>query len=193
MSSNQSQQTTASQEGAAVKTNKTRRVLRWIGYGIAIAVLVFLLVIFIALCVDKYRNKSPIPSAFGFAALTVETGSMSGTINEGDVIIIQRQEEYHIGDVITFLPDGDTIPTTHRIIGIDGDRYLTKGDYNNAADGQYITHDKVYGKVQLVIPKLGLFVSWVKEQGWIYIIAAVLVVALGVFLIKHFFPKQSKR
>ena len=173
-------------------TDKTKKILRWVGYGFAIAVLVFLLVIVISLCVDKYVKKSAAPKALGCATLVIKTGSMSGTFEIGDVVIITGKKEYKIGDIITFLPEGDTIPTTHRIVRIDGDKIYTKGDNNNAEDSGYITQDQIYGEVKVVIPKLGLFVWWVRdEMGWLYLVGAVLVVVIGVYIIKNFLPNGN--
>lgn len=174
--------------------SNTKKTVKWICYGLAIAILVFLLVIVICLCVDKYVKKSAAPAVFGCSTLVIKTGSMSGTFEIGDVIIIKNQKEYKIGDVVTFLPEGDTIPTTHRIVRMDGEKFYTKGDNNNAEDGGYITADQIYGKVKIVIPKLGLFVWWMRdEMGWLYLVGAVLVVVIGVYIIKNFLPKGNKQ
>ena len=167
------------------KNSKTKRIVRWVFTGVGIAVVAFLLVVLIMLAVDKFVKKSPVTSLFGVSFLTVSTGSMSGTIEEGDIVIIEEADEYKVGDIITFLPENATIPTTHRIIRIDGDLFYTKGDANDSDDVRPITVDKVFGKVTGRIRYVGAFFTWVaNEYGWVYIVGAVLVVAAGSILLK---------
>lgn len=159
-----------------------RITLRCIGY----FVLALLVVIVVWMLVDKYIKKSPAPGAFGFSPLIVATGSMSGTIEAGDMIIIHAQKEYKTGDIVTFLPEGDTIPTTHRIIGITDEGYFrTKGDANNAADKTPISQDMILGEVVLVIPGIGMFFQWIATGGgWIFVVAAILIVGVGIYLLR---------
>ena len=123
------------------------------------------------IAIDKLVNKSPVPSLFGHSFLTVQTGSMAGTIDEGDLIIITKTKDYRVGDIICFLPDGDKIPTTHRIIRINDGNYFTKGDANNAADPNPVKVENILGEVASVVPHVGLFFGWVANDfGWIYIV-----------------------
>ena len=121
---------------------------------------------------------------FGYASLTVETGSMEGTIDIGDMIIIKKQKEYKIGDIVTYLHEGDKIPTTHRIINYNSDgTFVTKGDSNNSKDPEAVTNDIILGEVIKVIPNVGIFAAWVQSEGWIYIVAALAILGLGLFII----------
>lgn len=110
-----------------------KKIIWWI----FIVAFAFVAVVASWLCIDKFIRKSPVPTFCGYALLTIETGSMSGTFEIGDMILIKDTNDYKIGDIITFLPEGDTIPTTHRIInyGEDG-TFVTKGDANNTKDGR---------------------------------------------------------
>lgn len=122
----------------------------------------------------------------GYSSLVVETGSMSGTIEEGDVIIIKDTGDYKIGDIITFFKEGEKIPTTHRIVNIDDDGgFVTRGDANNSEDIHNVYEDEICGEVVLTMHKLGLLIGWVgKGGGYIYILGFLLIVGLGIFLIK---------
>ena len=155
-------------------------------------VIVFLLFVAITLAVDKFVNKSPVPSFFGTSTLIVTTGSMSGTIEEGDLIVVKKSDDYGIGDIITFLPFGDTVPTTHRIIRITDGKYFTRGDANNAEDSRFIEKNEIIGKVTHTVPHVGLFFKWLKgEFGWAYLVAFVIVIGAGIVLLKQF-PATKK-
>ena len=92
-----------------------KKIFGWIGTGF----LTLLVIVASWLCFDKFVLGHRVPSIFGYSSLMVATGSMSGTIEEGDLIIIKDTGDYGIGDIVTFFQDGDTIPTTHRIYNID--------------------------------------------------------------------------
>ena len=161
--------------------NLIKKVAWWICCGIF--GIVFLITAW--LFVDKFVLQSPVPSFLGYSSLTIETGSMSGTMEIGDMIIIKDTGDYKIGDIVTFMPDGATIPTTHRIINYtETGEFVTKGDANNIKDTDTATKDQIYGEVVLHLPKLGQFASWVRMEGWIYVIATLAIIALGVYVSK---------
>lgn len=159
-----------------------KKVFGWIGTGF----LTLLVVIASWLCFDKFVLKHQVPSIFGYSSLMVATGSMSGTIEEGDLIIIKDTDDYKIGDIVTFFQDGDDIPTTHRIYNIDDEgKWVTRGDANNSYDKRSITSDEIIGEVVLVIPYVGTFIDWAVEGGGlIYIIGIFLILGLGIYIIK---------
>ena len=159
-----------------------KKVFGWIGTGF----LTLLVVIASWLCFDKFVLKHQVPSIFGYSSLMVATGSMSGTIEEGDLIIIKDTGDYKIGDIVTFFQDGDDIPTTHRIYNIDDEgKWVTRGDANNSYDKRSITSDEIIGEVVLVIPYVGTFIDCAVEGGGlIYIIGIFLILGLGIYIIK---------
>lgn len=161
---------------------------------LGIAVVVFLFIIAVTLAVDKFVRKSPAPSFAGYSTLIVTTGSMNGTIDEGDMIIIKKAKSstrFKTGDIVTFVSPDTQMLVTHRIIRISGDRIYTKGDANNAEDTHSITSSDIVGTVTKRIPHVGLFFRWVKESGWIYFVAAAAVIIVGVVLLKNP-PVKSK-
>ena len=182
----------AAEGSVAVKKGEKRSVPGIVFTCIGGAIVLFLFFVAVVLAVDKFVKKSPVPSFFGTSTLIVTTGSMSGTIEDGDVIIVKRADEYKVGDIVTFIQPGDTVPTTHRIIRITDDRYYTKGDANNAEDMRPLYKSEIVGKVTGTIPHLGLFFRWLKDDfGWIYLVAIVGVIVGGIILLKQFPVKKA--
>lgn len=169
-------------EEVVKEKSMVKKVFGWIGTGL----LTLLVVMASWLCFDKFVLKHRVPSIFGYSSLMVATGSMSGTIEEGDLIIIKDTDDYKIGDIVTFFQDGDDIPTTHRIYNIDENgNWKTRGDANNSYDKRSITNDEIIGEVVLVIPYVGTFIDWAVEGGGlIYIIGIFLILGLGIYIIK---------
>lgn len=171
------------------------KVAAKIFWGIIFTLFGLLVLLLLWLCIDKFILKSPVPSVFGYSSLTIATGSMDGTsslvagkepkqVGIGDLIVIYKTDDYQIGDVITFLKSGDSIPTTHRIIGYTDGGYVTKGDANNTKDTLPVLHNEVLGEVVGHYPKLGKFSLWVKTEGWIYLVAALAILAIGGLILK---------
>ncbi len=157
----------------------TKKVLGIIGY----VILGLILTVVLWLGFDKFILKSPVPSMFGYATLTVETGSMESTLQIGDLIVIKKTDDYKIGDIVTYIREGDKIPTTHRIVNYAGeDAFVLKGDANNSKDFDDVTKDMIIGEVVKVYPKAGLFSKWIKAEGWIYIVAILVLLAIGMLV-----------
>lgn len=159
------------------KKGIAKKIFLWI----LIAIMTFIIGCAGWIFIDKYIRKSPAPSLFGYSQFVVVSGSMSGTIEVGDIVVTRKTNDYKIGDIVTFLAPGDSIPTTHRIVMIDGEQIHTKGDAMETADVLPITADDILGEVVSVIPKLGLLSKWVTEGGgFVYILAVVAIAVVGI-------------
>ena len=173
---------------------KAFTVIKRVIWGIVIAVFYLLCALTIWLAVDTFVLKSPVPSVFGYSALTVKTGSMSGTIEIGDLIIIKDTGDYEIGDIVTFLQKGDSIPTTHRIIDSREDgSFITKGDANNVQDALPVSKDIILGEVVKVLPEVGLFAERIQSEGWIYIVALLVILCGGTVFVQSFFRSEDEQ
>lgn len=173
-------------------------VIKKVISGIFITVFSLLCVSAIWLAFDKFVLNSPVPSVFGYSMLMVKTGSMAGeesdSINAGDLIIIKDTGDYEIGDIVTFLQKGDTVPTTHRIIDCTEDgSFITKGDANNVQDRLPVSKDMIFGEVVKVLPEVGRFADWVQSEGWIYIVALLVILGAGTVFVKSFFQSEDEQ
>lgn len=173
------------QENVETKFSKTKSIIGKVFAGIGAAILTFLVVVVGWLGIQKFILHEPVPSFAGYSHLIVTTGSMESEISAGDLIIIKDTGDYKNGDIITFLHEGETTPTTHRIIYTYGDVYVTKGDANNTTDIRSVHISEVKGEVVSIIPNLGLFLEWIKSGGGlIYVVGIILIIAAGVYVIK---------
>ena len=171
---------------SAINPKKLIKIIAWCILG---AIALFVIIVLATLLVQKYVKKSPVPMFAGRAYLIVASGSMSPTIDKGDLIIIKKSDEYVVHDIITFVEDDGKV-VTHRIISIvDGEgTFITKGDFNDDYDQldsatPPIRLDQVQGKVVGTIPKVGVFYDWLlHDGGWIYAMSLLIVVFVGIYL-----------
>jgi len=118
-------------------------------------IIVIVAIIFCLYCVFsiKVLHKQYI-NLFGYSIFEVASGSMQKTINVGDAVLIKLNSEYKKGDIITYKSGNDYI--THRIITVDKDYLITKGDNNNVNDNP-IDKKLVIGRVVKILPKVGVW------------------------------------
>jgi len=97
-------------------------------------------------------------SLFGYRLFKVMTGSMEPTINVNSLILIKEQKSYKVNDIITFKSKNSYV--THRIVSIEEDKVITKGDNNNTEDkpinkkdivGKLVRELKVYGFIMYLL------------------------------------------
>lgn len=117
-------------------------------------------------------NAMPMP--FGIGASVVLSGSMEPELSVNDLVLVRKHDSYNIGDVVVY-QDG-SILVIHRIVSIDGDKVITQGDANNAADDP-INISAVKGKAMCHIPFVGGAVRFLQSPAG-FIILVIAAVAL---------------
>lgn len=105
----------------------------------------------------------------GYTFFIVASGSMSGTVDVNDMVIVKITDDFQVGDIVTYQANGYFV--THRIISINKDQIITKGDSNNTEDDP-IGRDKIIGKVVAIFPFMAIF----EILGAIILISIIVVV-----------------
>lgn len=145
-------------------------------YGVAIAAVCLIGLLFVV-------TLMPIPG--NVKVKVVKSGSMEPAIHTGSIVAIKPEASYKVGDVVTFGKDTKTqIPTTHRIVSIQGEgdsrTYTTRGDANDTAD-QVTTHFKdIEGRMIFTIPYAGYALAFARTKLGFFLLVGV--PALLVFL-----------
>ncbi len=127
------------------------------------------------------RNQMPMP--FGYGASVILSGSMEPEFSVGDLIIVAESETYSEGDIVVFQDKTSLI--VHRIVEIDGESIITKGDANNSED-EPITADAIKGKVLFHIDGAGNVVDFLKTP-----VGTLIVIALAIALVE--IPRRREK
>ena len=118
-------------------------------------------------------------SFIGFRLFRVGSGSMQPYLKVNDYILVKKSENYEVDDVITYqIKDNEYV--THRILRVNEDTFITKGDANNIEDDP-INKENVVGKVVL---KLGVFsfILYLFSQPFSWIILFVVGFVITLFI-----------
>lgn len=88
---------------------------------------------------------------------------MEPHFHQGDLILTLAQAEYSVNDMVLY--DHPEIgPIFHRIIGIEDNRFVFKGDNNSWIDSFHAADSDVFGKYWVTIPGLGHSLTWVRSS-----------------------------
>lgn len=150
------------------------------------------LIIFIAfLLLGFIANKSDCGASIGgYRVYDILTGSMSPTINPGNLVVVKEisPNEVKINDVITFKSDITNNVTTHRVIKIINNNgeseFITKGDANNAQDPMPLNERLLVGKVIFQIPYLGGILRSIQNNKIILVFGFLFVIFTSFILDK---------
>jgi len=145
------------------------------------------------------------PHVFGYRTAVMLTGSMTGTIDRGDIVVSvpRPADDVEVGDILTFqAPVADRHVETHRVVAVqhtgDGATEIrTQGDANSAPDPWRATiSDDTVWETAYVVPKAGHVVqavrSTVVRYGAVWV-ALGGVILLGLSLIWRQQPPRHRR
>ncbi len=144
-----------------------KKILMAIGYIILVVLLLIIILINLLSALDI--------TVFGFRTYKIGSGSMEPALKVNNLIIIKEFKDYEIGDIVTFNYKGDKV--THRIVSINENEVITKGDANNTND-KPIKKEDIIGKVIYnftVINYINYLLS--KPLTWL------LILVIGLFII----------
>jgi signal peptidase I len=133
-----------------------------------------------------------VPALLGYQRYVITGGSMTGTIPKGAVIYsrLTPVESLREGDIITFVPPGQSRPVTHRIVAVGRDEqqepvFQTKGDFNQTADPWKVKlTDPVQARYRFHIPYLGYLLAGlaIRQVRMLLIGLPAIVIALSMLV-----------
>ena len=120
------------------------------------------------------RNAMPMP--FGVGLSVILTGSMEPTLSVNDLVLVRAADSYQLDDIVVYQSGSDLI--IHRIVGIEGDAYITQGDANNAPD-EPLALSAIKGKAVASVPYLGFLVRLLQTTLGKLVIIVLAALLLG--------------
>lgn len=134
--------------------NYIKKIVKITINGLTYILLAILVLIIYGKVSVTFSNKL-YPNYFGYTFFEVASGSMKPTLDINDVIAVKFGNKNIEKDDIIAFTDGESV-ITHRVVYIDGDSVIVKGDNNNTVD-KPIKIDQIIGPVVKIFPHLGLW------------------------------------
>lgn len=127
-------------------------------------------------------NTMPMP--FGYGCAVVLSGSMEPTLQVDDLILVKKQDDFQVDDIVVFQADGNLV--VHRLIELNGETAVTKGDANNASD-EPISKEQLIGCVVGRLPKMGVLTRFLKTP-----VGVLLLLGGALLLLEMSFRSEKK-
>ncbi len=108
----------------------------------------------------------------------INGNSMEPRFHYGDLVIAHRASDYQVGDIVVYRNADLKNLVFHRIIGLNLDHFVLKGDNNHWTDSYQPTREELLGKLWIYLPNAGNIVQWLRQP----IVLAIMVGAISVFL-----------
>lgn len=133
----------------------------------------------------RMLGGNALPMPFGFGMTVVLSGSMEPELSVDDLLIVTPADTYEVGDVVVFQTQRTAV--VHRIVAIDGETVITRGDANSGND-EPITVQNIKGRVVCAIPFVGLIVNLIKTP-----VGTVLLLGIAFWLLEASFKKEKEQ
>ncbi len=184
-------------QAAPVEAGETQEAEISTGRKIANTVVnVLLVVALVVMAICTYisfvsASGNGVPSILGIEFFSIQTDSMSPTLEPGDLAIgrvIRDKTTLRANDIITYwtVINGERVLNTHRIEAIyDGGGFLfyaTKGDNNLSADPLNVHESEVVGKYVARVPGVGKVFDYLQTSTGFLV---VIVIPVFLFFLYH--------
>lgn len=162
--------------------NKVKKII--INSIILILSILAIMAIYIFIQLNIMKNEYV--NILGYSFFKVETGSMAKEINIEDIIIVKLNASFEENDIITYKKDNNFV--THRVISIEDEKVITKGDRNNSED-EPIKKADIIGKVVFTIKNIRV---WKKVFSDIKVIISIAITIILLVLIIAYKEKMGE-
>ena len=103
---------------------------------------------------------------------------MEPTTDINDFVIMKRPKDIKVNDIVSYKAKSNKNEILHRVISINNDEVITKGDANNTED-KPINKNQITGVYIGIIKYVGKIISFISKP----IVFAIIITLLVVFMI----------
>ena len=124
------------------------------------------------------------PRQVGGAATYVRTvgTSMAPSFDAGDLAVVREADDYGVGDVVAYRDPALHRTVLHRIVAVDGERFVFQGDNNDFLDDQRLGSEHVLGRLWLHVPRGGTAFAWLGQPLHALLFVGTLALSGGAFV-----------
>jgi signal peptidase I len=106
--------------------------------------------------------------------------SMEAKLHRGDLAVVRAQRSYQPGDVVLYDSRDLGTKVLHRIVRVEGSRFVLKGDNNSFLDAEHPTSEQIVGSLWVSAPAVGRVTAWLREPlHSAILVGLVTLIALG--------------
>ena len=186
-----------------------KRVLKLFANVIFYSIIVFLMIFSVANM--KVKREDNIANIFGVGILSVQSDSMKGIFETGDLLFVNMlsEDDYQnlqIGDIVTYFDLELHAFNTHRIVDIDYDQefLITQAEYNYIHPDEPTTPDQPVNFDRVIsiyddsmIAGLGSTLDYLQTSAGfaLFVLLPVLIILIfeGILVARHFLSLNKEK
>ncbi len=134
----------------------------------------------LVLLITTWIVLAPIQLGGQAAYVIVDGQSMEPNYHLGDLAIVRQSSSYEIGDIVVYQSAALHRYVFHRIINIEADHFVLKGDNNSWTDSYQPIQSEIIGRFWLRIPAAGKLVEWMRLPAHV---PAIVGIAAGLVIV----------
>lgn len=134
------------------------------------AILVTLAFAWVTFAPTRYGGSVDYVSIYGI--------SMEPKLHRGELAVLRPQGSYRVGEVVGYHNHDLNRTVLHRIVRMDGARYVFKGDNNDFEDSYEATRADLVGRLWFDVPQAGSVLSWTRRPSHAALIAGLVTIPL---------------
>lgn len=122
-----------------------------------------------------------IPVLWGKKPLVVISGSMEPILKVGGILYYEQIniDDFKVDDILVYQLNDHIV--SHRILKIDKDGFITKGDNNSSVDSYIVYKENIIGKgTNWSIPYIGYYADFIYNHKYLLLIIVGFIVLLDV-------------
>lgn len=156
-----------------------------------ITILIIIAIFSVYLFIQTNVLENSFFTLFGYSFFQVETGSMSGTMEIDDIVIVKLgNTNIQPQDIVTYMEKDYFV--THRVINVENDIITTKGDSNNSPDAP-IQRAQVIGEVIYVIKDVKVWKKVFTDQNVLIPVGVTLLLFIVLVTYKEKAGEKNER
>lgn len=116
----------------------------------------------------------------GTSYAIVVGNSMEPGLSRGDLAVVRERSAYRPGDVVLYDSRELGTKVLHRVVRVEGGRFVLKGDNNDFIDVERPTDEQIVGSLWLTAPAVGRATEWLRQPlHSALLVGIVTLIALG--------------
>ena len=129
----------------------------------------------------------------GYKPYIIQTGSMEPTLKVNSLIIVKNGEFEKVQpyDIISFNLSKFSKNVCHRVIAIENNEMITKGDNNNNPDDGIVTKENYVGRVVFNTNITSYLISYFKAPGKLIQMVIVVTILIGIIIAIKILSKNN--
>lgn len=137
------------------------------------------LIAFIAVVATAWLTLAPVAIGGPTSYVITDGTSMLPTFHGDGLVMTRKDSSYHVGEVVAYHNAQLHSVVMHRIVGMDGNHFIFKGDNNPHADFYHPVQSEIVGREWIYIPNGGKYFNLLREP----LFFAIVMAALGAYAV----------